>query len=258
MGSRSAASIDAHSAGYSTFALASRSYFSSVRSSTIPFRNRMWPLMVLLPASTWPMKTTLTCFLTLGATADGSAGCQNVSHKNKREMLLLPNNALALPATTTSSSSSRPERSSEFRFKCEVGTTTSPSSSFTSVFLGALAGADAAVAAAGFGDAFSTAAAGGAAGAAAGAPNVGTNSLAPKFGFHSVADAAKLAKGFGLGAPTGSIGLSSQESDISIGDLHISLVRLALIKLHGLCNCIPQVHHRSSCISIISSSISSS
>lgn len=93
-----------------TLALASRSYFSSVRSSTMPLRNRMWPLIVLLPASTCPMNTTLTCFLILGATAEGSARSQNALTK--------PANRIKIPpATATSSSSSNPERSSEFRFK---------------------------------------------------------------------------------------------------------------------------------------------
>ena len=68
---------------WQTLALASRSYFSSVRSSTMPLRNKMCPLIVLLPASTWPMNTTLTCFFILGATAEGSAQC----HASKKHTI---------------------------------------------------------------------------------------------------------------------------------------------------------------------------
>ena len=68
------------------FSRASRSYFSSVRLSTMPVKYMIWPPMVDLPASgnrnrtftltapsitffryrpTWPMKTTLTCSFVL-------------------------------------------------------------------------------------------------------------------------------------------------------------------------------------------------
>eukprot|EP00732_Lithocolla_globosa_P003527 Lithocolla_globosa_v1_NODE_2868_length_1841_cov_741.629899.p2 type:complete len:182 gc:universal NODE_2868_length_1841_cov_741.629899:836-291(-) len=43
--------------------LASFSYFSIVRLSTIPVRKRRWPPMVDFPASTWPMKMMLRCSL---------------------------------------------------------------------------------------------------------------------------------------------------------------------------------------------------
>ena len=43
------------------FSFASRSYFSNVRLSTIPVKYMIWPPMVDFPASTCPIKTTLTC-----------------------------------------------------------------------------------------------------------------------------------------------------------------------------------------------------
>lgn len=38
-------------------------HFSMVRSSTPPVRNRIWPAVVDLPASTWPMNTMFRCSL---------------------------------------------------------------------------------------------------------------------------------------------------------------------------------------------------
>mmetsp|Transcript_60116 Transcript_60116/g.95232 ORF Transcript_60116/g.95232 Transcript_60116/m.95232 type:complete len:263 (-) Transcript_60116:91-879(-) len=48
------------------FPAASCLYFSIVRSSTMPHKNKMFPQVVDLPASTWPMKTTLRCGLGSG------------------------------------------------------------------------------------------------------------------------------------------------------------------------------------------------
>ena len=48
-------------------------HFSIVRSSTPPVRNRIWPAVVLLPASTWPMNTMLRC--SLQRVVVGGKGC---------------------------------------------------------------------------------------------------------------------------------------------------------------------------------------
>ncbi|KAH9392578.1 hypothetical protein TYRP_005660 [Tyrophagus putrescentiae] len=54
------------------FSFASRSYFSSVRLSTMPVRWSSWPPMVDLPASTWPMKTMFRCsFVFTGCATSG-------------------------------------------------------------------------------------------------------------------------------------------------------------------------------------------
>jgi hypothetical protein len=53
--------------------LASRSYFSIVRSSTPPVRKRICPAVVDLPASTWPMKTRLRWSRASAASSSASA-----------------------------------------------------------------------------------------------------------------------------------------------------------------------------------------
>ena len=58
---------------------AAGAHFSIVRSSTPPVRNRIWPAVVDLPASTWPMNTMLRCSLQWWMRHAGAASVSGIS-----------------------------------------------------------------------------------------------------------------------------------------------------------------------------------